>query len=108
MTASIVPTTGMITYAGTQSQLQAYVTANTGTGAATQIPVGGTTTGSLPPSLDLTSSSENGDNQATYLITLDNGFATPDNVNFTAEIVAGGGTGTSFTDSVVVVDNPLP
>jgi hypothetical protein len=100
--------TGMITYAGTQSQLQAYVTANTGTSTVTQVPVGGTTTGSLPPSLDLTDSTENGDNQATYLITLDNGFETPNVVNFTAEIVAGGSTGTSFTDSVVVVANPLP
>ena len=103
-------TTGVITYAGSPAQLQQYVTANTGSGTPGTVTVTGSSpTAPIPQSLDLTGS-ENGDQQAQNLITLDNGFVTPDVVNFTAEIVAGGsgGSGTSFTNSLPVVDNPLP
>jgi RHS repeat-associated protein len=105
-------TTGMITYGGTPNLLQAYVTANTGSGTSGTVTVTGTSPAPIPSSLDLTGT-ENGDQQATNLITLDTGFVTPDTVNFTAEIVSagtGGGSsgGSTFTNSLPVVDNPIP
>jgi hypothetical protein len=101
-------TTGMITYTGTPSQLQLYVTANSGSSAAGTVTVTGTSVGSIPQGLDLTGIG-NGDQQAQSLITLDNGFSTPDTVNFTAEIVVGGaGGGSSFANTLPVVDNPIP
>jgi RHS repeat-associated protein len=107
-------TTGMITYTGTPNLLQRYVTGVTGSSSAGTVTVTGTSPASIPSSLDLTGT-ENGDQQATNVITLDNGFVTPDTVNFTAEIVTGtsgnnGGTngGSTFTNSLPVVDNPIP
>jgi hypothetical protein len=107
-------TTGMITYAGFPNQLQQYVTGATGSSAPGTVTVTGTSPATIPSSLDLTGT-ENGDQQATNLITLDNGFVTPDTVNFTAEIVAGttgnNGSqagGSTFTTSLTVVDNPIP
>jgi RHS repeat-associated protein len=100
-------TSGMITYAGTPNQLQQYVTANTVSNAAATITVSGTSP-SIPQTLDLTGT-ENGDDQALNTIILDNGFSTPDTVNFTAEIVTGGsGSGAPFSNTVAVVDNPIP
>jgi hypothetical protein len=102
--------TGMITYSGNRSQLQQYVTGVTGSSAGSSVTVTGSAPATpLPQSLDLTSS-ENGDQQAQNLITLDSGFVTPDIVDFTAEIVTGGtgGSGSSFTNTLSVVDNPLP
>jgi hypothetical protein len=109
--------TGMITYSGLPDQLQQYVTANTGQGTVSTVPVSGTApavTSLVPNGLDLNQSNENGDNQAVDSITWDNGFATPDTVNFTAEIVPAGtrdttaASTTSFTNNVNVVDNALP
>jgi RHS repeat-associated protein len=107
-------TTGMITYTGTPNQLEQYVTANTGGSTSGTVSVTGTSPATIPSSLDLTGT-ENGDQQATSVITLDNGFVTPDTVNFTAEIVAGttgnNGSpagGSTFTNSLTVVDNPIP
>jgi RHS repeat-associated protein len=101
-------TTGMITYTGTPGQLQQYVTGVTDSSTAGTVTVTGTSPTSLPQSLDL-DSVENGDQQAQNLITLDNGFSTPDTVNFTAEIVVGGSAGgSSFTNTLSVVDNPIP
>ncbi|GGA92035.1 DUF6443 domain-containing protein [Puia dinghuensis] len=101
--------TGMITYSGTRSQLQAYVTANTGSSTTSGVTVSGTSTNSIPQLLDLADSTENGDHQALNTVTLDNGFETPDVVDFTAEIVpSGSNNGIPFTDSLIVVDNPLP
>jgi RHS repeat-associated protein len=105
-------TTGMISYAGTPNQLQAYVTANTGSSMSGTVTVTGTSPATIPSSLDLTGT-ENGDQKATNLVTLDTGFVTPDSVNFIAEIVPagmGGGTdsGSAFTTSQSVVDNPIP
>ena len=102
-------TTGMMTYAGTPNQLQQYVTANTGTGTSSTVTVSGSTPAALPQTLDL-AIQENGDFQAQQLITLDNGFVTPDTANFTAEIVQGtsADTVTPFTNTIQVVDNPLP
>jgi RHS repeat-associated protein len=104
-------TTGMITYTGNRSQLQAIVTFTAEMGGNTTsstIAVTDTTPAPLPASLDL-DSTDNGDFQASTLITLDNGFITPDMVNFTAEIVPRGtGSGSTFTDSIQVMANPLP
>jgi RHS repeat-associated protein len=100
-------TTGMITYAGTRDQLQAYVDANTGTGIGSMITVSGNTPGGILPELDLTGL-QNGDKQATVGITLDNGFDSPDTVDFTGEIVVGGVTGNPFSDTLNVIDNPIP
>jgi RHS repeat-associated protein len=103
-------TTGMITYSGNRSQLQQYVTGVTGSSAGSSVTVTGSAPATpLPQSLDL-SASENGDQQAQNLITLDSGFVTPDIVDFTAEIVTSGsaGSGSSFTNTLPVVDNPLP
>src|SRR6185437_2249006 len=70
----------------------------------------------VPNGLDLSQAGENGDKQAVDSIIWDNGFSTPDTgtINFTAEIVPAGtrdttgGSSSSFTDNVNVVDNPLP
>jgi RHS repeat-associated protein len=99
--------TGMINYTGTRDQLQAYVDANTGTGTGSTIAVSGNTPGGILPDLDLTGV-QNGDKQATVGITLDNGFNSPDTVDFTGEIVAGGVTGNPFSDTLNVIDNPIP
>ncbi len=100
--------TGMIIYSGNRSALQTLVTGQTGGSTTSPINVSGSTPGSLSSSLDLTAS-ENGDFQALSLITFDNGFVTPDTVDFTAEIVAGGsGDSSTFTDTVQVSNNPLP
>ena len=100
--------TGMITYSGNRDQLQQYVTANTGTGTNTPVTVNGTTPAALPQDLDLVDASANGDRQALNLITLDNGFNTPDVVDFTAEIVTGNTGSNPFTNTLPAVDNPLP
>ena len=107
---------GMITYTGLPNQLQQYVTANTGQGAVSTVPVSGSSPAAsvlVPNGLDL-NSTENGDNQAVDSITWDNGFVTPDTVNFTAEIVPAGtrdtlgGSSMPFTNNINVVDNALP
>jgi RHS repeat-associated protein len=101
--------TGMITYMGNPSQLQQYVTANTGTSSNSTVSIAGTSAGSIPAGLDLAGATENGDQQAADSITLDVGFATPDTVNFTAEIVPGGtSTGTPFSNNINVVATALP
>src|SRR5258708_29758 len=100
--------TGMITYIGNRDQLQQYVTANTGTGTSNPVTVNGSTPVALPQALDLVDTLANGDRQAQNLITLDNGFNTPDVVDFTAEIVAGSTGSNGFTNTLPVVDNPLP
>ena len=97
----------MITYSGNRSQLQQYVDANAGGGGSSNsLSISGTSPVSPPQSLDL-NNLENGDQQALNLITLDNGFDTPDTVDFTAEIVTGS-TGTPFTNTLTVVGNVLP
>ena len=100
--------TGMITYSGNRDQLQQYVSANTGTGTSSPVTVNGSAPAALPQSLDITDTSANGDRQAQDLVTLDNGFNTPDTVDFTAEIVAGATSNSPFSNTVPVVDNPLP
>jgi RHS repeat-associated protein len=100
--------TGMITFSGTPNQLQSYVTVNTTGSASSQVTVSGSSTAAVPPTLDLSGSTENGDNKALSLITLDNGFQTPDTVDFTAEIVTGNSSGTPFTNTLTIVDNALP
>jgi RHS repeat-associated protein len=100
-------TTGMITYTGNWGQLQAYVTANTGSSTSSTVTVPGTTPAPFPFDLTL-NATENGDFQASDMITLDNGFVSPDTVNFVGEIVTGTTITQSFTDTVSVIDNPLP
>lgn len=100
--------TGMITYSGRPNDLQAYVTANTGNGQVSSVPVSGSGAGSLPSVLDLNGGAENGDNRALNTIEWDPGFETADIVDFTAEIVTDSSTGTPFTNSLAVNDNPLP
>ncbi|HEY4064196.1 MAG TPA: DUF6443 domain-containing protein, partial [Puia sp.] len=101
--------TGMITYSGTQSGLQQYLDENEGSGdlGGSSLSVSGTVPAALPQSLDL-NSLENGDQQALNLITLDNGFDTPDTVNFTAEIVPSSNMGVPFTNTIQVVGNAQP
>ncbi|HEY4060850.1 MAG TPA: DUF6443 domain-containing protein, partial [Puia sp.] len=100
--------TGMITYSGNRSQLQQYVDANSGgDGPGSDLSISGTSLVSPPQSLDL-SGLENGDQQALNLITLDNGFDTPDTVNFTAEIVPSSNMGVPFTNTLQVVGNAQP
>jgi RHS repeat-associated protein len=106
-------TTGMITYTGNRDALQQSVTTSTGSGTTSPVTVSGSAPGvpTIVADLDLTGF-QDGDQQATTGITLDNGFDTNDTVDFTAEIVAGGGssgdTGTPFSNTVNVVDNPVP
>ncbi|HWB93111.1 MAG TPA: DUF6443 domain-containing protein [Puia sp.] len=108
--------TGMITYTGLPNQLQQYVTANTGAGTTGTVVVSGNspaTSTLVPNGLDLYLPNENGDKKAVDSITWDNGFETPDTVDFTAEIVPAGtrdtaSAGVPFTNNVNVVDNPLP
>ena len=101
-------TTGMVTYTGDPSQLQQYVTGVTGGSTTGTVTITGTSPVAIPQSLDLTGV-ENGDQQAQNLITLDNGFSTPDTVNFTGEIVVGvTSSGASFTNTLSVVNNPIP
>jgi RHS repeat-associated protein len=106
-------TTGMITYTGNRDVLQQSVTTSTGSSTTSPVTVSGSTPSALTivADLDLTGF-QDGDQKATTGITLDNSFDTKDTVDFTAEIVAGsgssGGTGTPFSNTVSVVDNPLP
>src|SRR5258708_4298886 len=100
--------TGMITYSGTRDQLQQYVTGNTGTGTSSPVTVNGSTPVALPQALDLVDTSANGDRQAQNLITLDNGFNTPDVVDFTAEIGAGSNRRNGLINSPSVSDKSLP
>jgi len=102
--------TGMINYIGTPDQLQAYVTANTNTNTNTPNPIAisGTSTTSIAGDINLAQSNENGDQQALNTITLDDGFVTQDNADFTAEIVAGSGTGIPFTNTVYTAASALP
>jgi hypothetical protein len=99
-------TTGMLTYSGNPSQLQQYVTATSSTQTNSPVAVTGTGMATTPTSLDLTATS-NGDKRALQEIILDNGFDTPDNADFTAEI-ATDTAGTPFVDTVLVMSNPLP
>jgi RHS repeat-associated protein len=100
--------TGMITYTGSPTQLQQYVTANTGNGVVSSVTISGTSPAvPIMQSLDL-AGVQNGDQQAQNLITLDNGFNTPDAVNFTAEIVTGTTSNPPFSNMLQVVDNPIP
>jgi hypothetical protein len=98
-------TTGMLSYTGNPSQLQQYVTANGGTQVNSPLAVNGDGVAGTATLLTLATTS-NGDNQAAQEIVLDNGFETPDNADFTAEIVSGGSA--PFSDTVQVMDNPLP
>jgi RHS repeat-associated protein len=99
--------TGMISFAYNRDSLENWVMANTGSSATSTTMVSGNTPGSLPADLDLTATT-NGDERATTLIDLDNGFQTPDTVDFTAEIVNSGSGNNPFTNTVTVLDNPLP
>jgi hypothetical protein len=101
-------TAGMLTYSGTRSQLQAYVTNNTGNSTTSSVTVAGTGSGSLPQTRDLNTPGQDGDQKALNEIDWDPGFETPDIVDFTSEIVTGGSTGAPFTNSLTVVDNPIP
>jgi RHS repeat-associated protein len=98
---------GMTTFSGLPNQLQAYVSASTGGGVPSTVPVNGTTPGGLLSELDI-SVLTNGDQKATSLVELQNGFDTPDTVDFTAEIDSSGVAGQPFSDTVSVVDNPIP
>src|SRR5258708_39416041 len=100
--------TGMITYSGTRDQLQQYVTGNTGTGTSSPVTVNGSTPVALPQALDLVDTSANGDRQAQNLITLDNGFNTPDVVDFTGKIVARSTRSHGFSHILPGGYNPFP
>jgi len=111
--------TGIITYSGFPSQLQAYVAANTANSTPGTVPITGSSPSAsalVPNGLDLSQAGENGDKQAVDSIIWDNGFSTPDTgtANLTAEIVPAGtrdttgGSSRPFTNNVNVVDNPLP
>ncbi|MHA4811564.1 DUF6443 domain-containing protein [Flavitalea flava] len=99
--------TGMITYNGTRDQLQQYVNDNTGNSIPGTLPVSGSSPASFSQELVL-NNLQNGSQQALNLVTLDNGFETPDIVDFTAEIIPGGTSGSPFTNTITVLDNPIP
>lgn len=98
--------TGMITYGGTPDQLQAFVTANSGSGTNSPVTVNGQGITSVPPNLTVAVTTD-GDQQATQEIVLSDGFETSDNASFAAEIVTDNG-GAPFTNIVDAMDNPLP
>ncbi|MBS1664166.1 MAG: hypothetical protein JST68_24185 [Bacteroidetes bacterium] len=100
-------TTGMITYTGNRDQLQVSVDGSTGGGVVGGLPVSGSSPAAIPSELSLVGL-QNGDKKATVGITLDDGFDSPDVVDFTGEIVSGGTTGAAFSDTVQVMDNPVP
>jgi RHS repeat-associated protein len=99
-------TTGMLTYNGTPNQLQQYVTANSGTQTSSFLTVNGDGVPGTPQMLSLASTG-NGSKKALQEITLENGFETPDNPDFTAEIISGD-AGSPFSNTMQVLDNPLP
>ncbi|MBS1665195.1 MAG: hypothetical protein JST68_29385 [Bacteroidetes bacterium] len=99
--------TGMIVYTGNRDQLQTSVDGNTGSGTGSSLPVSGNSPAAIPSELSLVGL-QNGDKKATVGITLDDGFDSPDVVDFTGEIVPGGTTGAVFSDTVQVLDNPIP
>ena len=102
--------TGMITFSGTQSQLQQSVNASTGSSTPGSVVVNGTTPATIPQDLTLNTLQNTGtqDWQASVEVDLNSGFDIPDSVNFTAEVVPGGTTTNSFTSSVPVTASPLP
>jgi len=100
--------TGVITYTGNPSQLQQFVTANTGGGTSNPVTVLGSTPFPLAQDVSLASALQDGDWKALNSITLDNGFESRDVVNFTAEIVTGTTSNNAFANTVPVTDNPLP
>jgi RHS repeat-associated protein len=91
--------TGIIIYASTLSALQDQVTNQTG----------GPYTLSLPVDTTLTSPNTIGDIRAIGSISLDSGFSTNDNGEFTGEIINGNwGQGGSTTNTNHIANSPIP
>jgi RHS repeat-associated protein len=100
--------TGMITYSGTRADLQTYVDANTGFGGTGIVTVGGNTPVANPADVTINTPQPNLKYyKASNSILWDEGFATDNTTNLTAEILSGSSGGT-INDNVAVVDNPLP
>ncbi|HVU95382.1 MAG TPA: DUF6443 domain-containing protein [Puia sp.] len=100
--------TGMLTYTGTPSALQAYVTANTGNYTTTAQNVSGT---SIDPAIIANLEVNNrlaGQTlyQASNRIVFDPGFTSETGASFVAQIVSSGPL--SFTNSELVSDDPIP
>src|SRR5436305_1954970 len=99
-------TTGMLTYSGNPAQLQAYVTANTGLQTNSPFTVTGKDAVINQAMIKLTAVS-NGDQRALQEVSLEEGFMTPDNADFTAEIGLND-NGPAISNTIQVLDNPLP
>jgi RHS repeat-associated protein len=100
--------TGMITYTGTQSALQAYVDANTGNNTGSTIAVTGNTPVATSVDISVSSLQSNLKNyKATNSITWEVGFNSDNSTDLTAEIVAVS-SGAPINDNIPVLDNPLP
>ncbi|WP_037361228.1 DUF6443 domain-containing protein [Asinibacterium sp. OR53] len=99
--------TGMMVYGNSPTSLQAYVDGNTGNALSSDITTNGSYVPSAPLSL-LIDARQSGRSsyQATDSIVFTSGFASESGANFTAEIVAG--TSTGFSNTVTVMDNPMP
>jgi len=101
--------TGMLTYSSGPAALQSYVNANTGNGSTIYDPpqtVTGTGGSTIAPTLFIDTRTIRPVYQATNSIDFQEGFESEDGADFLAEIVPGNGT--SFSNTVLVNDNPLP
>lgn len=87
--------------------LQAYVSANTGSGTNSGLSVSQSYSSGTPSDITINSLQTNTRTyKATNSIIWNTGFETDDNTNLTAEIISG--STTSHTESIVINDNPLP
>ena len=99
--------TGMITYTGSASDLQAYVDANTIVGGNSDVTVNGSVSGSPQANIMLNQLQQNvKDYRASNSITFDVGFETDNSTDLIAQIV--NTSSQAFTSTVSVNNNPLP
>jgi RHS repeat-associated protein len=103
-----VQTGMMIGYLGSPSDLQTWVTNNTGNSVSSTVTTNSTISASIPIDISYTSrDAAISDYQASNTITLNDGFVTEDNAaSILFEIVAANGG--SVQNSVVVLDKPIP
>ena len=100
--------TGMMTgYGGNANDLQIYVNGATGNGVESTITTNSTTAGATP--VDIAYNTRDvliSDYKASNSITIDGGFTSEDNAEFTAEIT----TGNAYTNTTTttVTDSPFP
>jgi len=103
--------TGMLTYVGLPTDLQAFVTSATTTGTTNPVSssqtISGVSPSSIPPNVDLPERQPGVTlYQATQTITFEPGFVSEDGANFVGQIILG--VNGTFTNTVVTYNNPLP